>query len=92
MMVKVRAFARFREVIGDETVVEVPEGSTITGVLECLCDGNDEVQNLIFDADGAVRGYVILLKNRQRIPLSAAAEERVRDGDELVLFPPVAGG
>jgi molybdopterin synthase sulfur carrier subunit len=92
MMIRIRAFARFREVLGDELCIDVPEGSTVTEVLGLLCDGRDEVRTLLFDGDGALREYVILMKNRERIPLARASAANVGEGDELVLFPPVAGG
>jgi molybdopterin synthase sulfur carrier subunit len=92
MMVKIRAFARFREVLGDELIVDVPADSTVTEVLGTLCDGRDEVRTLLYEGDGTLRDYVILMKNRERIPLAEASAAKVGEGDELVLFPPVAGG
>ena len=43
-------------------------------------------------ADGALRDYVIVMRNGRRIEHDEAEATPVEDGDELAVFPPVAGG
>ncbi len=92
MMVRVRAFARFRELLGGDTEIEVPDGATVADVLQKSCSWSKEACMELFDASGMIRSHVILMRNRARLDRQAARETRVSEGDEIVVFPPVSGG
>jgi molybdopterin synthase catalytic subunit len=81
MLVRIRLFAILREKAGwRERELELSAGSSI----------EDAWQALILEtpALAASRGSVRFARNRNY----AAADERLSDGDELALIPPVAGG
>ena len=92
MLVKVRAFASFREILGREKELDVEEGSTIRDFLDQLAIDNTRFKDEAFDESGRLRDYVLLMKNRKRIDPDEDLLTKLKEGDELAIFPPVAGG
>jgi sulfur-carrier protein len=92
MLVKVRAFASFREILGRELEMEVDEGSTIRDFLDKLAIANRRFKDEAFDESGLLRDYVLLMRNRKRINSEEDLLMGLKDGDELAIFPPLAGG
>ena len=92
MKVKVRFFARFRELLGTDIIAEVAERTTLPDLIKQVAQKNIEGHNAIFDEHGHFREYVILMRNARRIDTADAAKNIVADGDDIAVFPPVAGG
>jgi molybdopterin synthase sulfur carrier subunit len=92
MKVKVRFFARFRELLGTELITEVAERTTLPDLIKQIAQKNIEGHNAIFDERGHFHEYVIVMRNGRRIDLADAEKNIVADGDDIALFPPVAGG
>lgn len=92
MTVKIRFFARFRELLGTDIITDVEAGTTFPALITTIAKKNPEGYAAIFDEKGAFREFVILMKNGRRIDIADAAETPVADGDDIAVFPPVAGG
>jgi molybdopterin synthase sulfur carrier subunit len=92
MFVTVRGFARFGELIGRERRVEVPSGTTLLGLLAILATVSPALDTELFDSNRRIRDYVILMRNRRRVENADAPAVELQDGDEVAVFPPVAGG
>ena len=92
MTVKIRFFARFRELLGTDIVTDVAPGTMFTSLITTLAQKNPTGYAAIFDEKGAFHEFVILMKNGKRIELTDAAKTPVVDGDDIAVFPPVAGG
>jgi molybdopterin synthase sulfur carrier subunit len=92
MKITVRAFARFREVVGDVTVLDLPEGSGLSGLLAALASRSDESRDLLFDDKGEIREHVIFMVNRKRVTRSSLEGIILAEGDEVAIYPPVTGG
>jgi len=92
MKVKVRFFAQFRELLGTEIIAEVAEPVTIAQLIHQVTHRNPEGYVAIFDEDGNLREYVILMQNARRVDTADASRSIVADGDDIAVFPPVAGG
>lgn len=81
MRIKVRLFASQRESLGRSSLdADVPEGSTAESVLVHLLAAHPSL--------AAPAGAIAFAVNQEH----AAADTRLREGDELALLPPVAGG
>lgn len=79
MQVKVRFFARYREMTGQgESAVEVEEGTTVAQLLKKLSLGFPELDN---------RHFLIAVNAEY-----ATLEQPLRHGDEVAIIPPVSGG
>jgi sulfur-carrier protein len=92
MTVKIRFFARFRELLGTDIVTEVAPGTMFTSLITTISQKNPAGYAAIFDDKGSFHDFVILMKNGKRIELTDAAKTPVVDGDEIAVFPPVAVG
>ena len=92
MTVKIRFFARFRELLGTDIMTDVVAGMMFTSLITTIAKKNPEGYDAIFDENGAFREFVILMKNGRRIDIADAEKTPVEDGDEIAVFPPVAGG
>ncbi len=81
MRITVRLFASQRELLGTSSLqADVPDPSTAGSALVLLADAHPALRSSI--------GSTAFAVNREH----ASPETPLRDGDELALLPPVAGG
>lgn len=92
MKVKVRFFARFRELLGTDIPAEPETGITLLSLVRDIAEKKKEGYDAIFDGQGNFHEFVIVMRNGKRVEHNDAASVRVTDGDEIAVFPPVAGG
>jgi molybdopterin synthase sulfur carrier subunit len=92
MLVKILSFAGFREILGKEREQEIKESATVQELLEVLAQVNARFKEAAFDESGELRDYVLLMINRKRIDPRQDLLRPLQEGDELAIFPPLAGG
>ncbi|OPY44398.1 MAG: Small archaeal modifier protein 1 [Methanosaeta sp. PtaU1.Bin016] len=92
MLVKVRAFASIREILGRELELDLRAGSTLRELLEGLASTNRRFKEAAFEESGQLRDWVQIMINRKMIDPLQALEAELHEGDEIAIFPPVAGG
>jgi molybdopterin synthase sulfur carrier subunit len=92
MKVKVIFFAPFRDLFNaEEGEFELNDAPSVQGLLDILCD-SEERHNKIFDDSGELRPHVRILKNGLYIKSLNGIQTELEDGDEVAIFPPIAGG
>jgi molybdopterin synthase sulfur carrier subunit len=93
MKIRFRAFASLREIIdaGEKTLV-LPQGETIKGLLENLCNTYPRLRAHLFDLPGQIKPYFIILKNGRNIVSLQQLDTVIDENDVIAIFPPVAGG
>jgi sulfur-carrier protein len=92
MTVKVRFFARFRELLGTDILAEPGSDTVLATLVRKIAEKNKEGYAAIFDEHGNFREFVIVMRNGKRIEIVDAGKTVIADGDEIAVFPPVAGG
>ncbi|MFB3763620.1 MAG: ubiquitin-like small modifier protein 1 [Methanotrichaceae archaeon] len=92
MKVHIRAFANFRDILGNDRDIEIQEGSTAGDLLQSLISSNRNLRAAIFDEAGNIREYIIIMKNRKNIEYLQGLNTALDEGDEVAILPPVAGG
>lgn len=81
MKIKLRFYSEFREITGKgEMEIEIVDGATIRDVMELLKEKYPEIREM-------ERITLFSLNHRY-----ARIDDKLKDGDELAIFPPVEGG
>jgi molybdopterin converting factor small subunit len=95
MKIRVTGYLTLRGEIGSQRDVETKQ-ATLRGFLQQLSlDFGDGVVPPVSDPDafrGANRRIVVLLNGRHSSHLPDGLDTELAEGDEVALFPPVAGG
>jgi molybdopterin converting factor subunit 1 len=81
MKVTVRFFAALRDRVGFDSIeLELEDGATVGSAIERIGRDHPDVHDY--------RGRMMTARNREYV----REDMRLRDGDEVALFPPVSGG
>jgi len=91
-MITLKPFGRFRDPLGLEKKVELPDGSTVSDLLENLASISSDLRDQIFDSSGHIREDVNVMVNGRHFLSIKGPETRLLEGDEVALFPAVVGG
>ena len=92
MRVRVRAFAKFREIAGEEACLDLNEGSTLRDLLKVITSSHPELEGDLFRSVGTVGEGITILRNRKGVDLSYLSKTILEEGDEVALLPPFSGG
>jgi MoaD family protein len=95
--VNVRGYLAFRDVMGGTPGRTVEAGSlTLRALLARLCSElDDEFARMVLDPaseTGIRREVAILVNGRHHTHLPGRLDTELADGDQVAIFPPVAGG
>lgn len=91
MTIKVSIPTALRQYANGKNTVELP-GSNVGQVLGQLAEGYPELRRHLFSDDGQVRNFVNVFVNDENIRDRENQDTDLREGDELVIVPAVAGG
>ncbi len=92
MIIKIKAFASFREILGREVCVELGDGSNVSDLICRLCEMKPDLRKAVFTESGEIKDYFIIMVNRRRLDIPSDLDIMLSDQDEIAIFPPVAGG
>lgn len=94
MKVEIRLFAGLRELAKQKVVAEdLPSGSSVADAVCRLGERfGPDIRKQVLDERGQLTGLLRILVNGQSIASLQGAETKLRDGDVVAIFPPVAGG
>ncbi|GGO00636.1 MULTISPECIES: ubiquitin-like small modifier protein 1 [Haloarcula] len=91
MEIELRFFANFRATVGQKILRrEFDDGADAGDVLRALGEEYPEME--LFESDDTLRQYLTILRNGRDIEHIEGLDTTLEDGDELSVFPPVAGG
>ena len=96
MKITIRSFLTMREVMGDQPALELEIGDlTLIELLNELADRfGDRFTQMVFDQAGkGLNAHVrILINGRHYSHIPQKLNTRLQAGDDVALFPPIAGG
>ncbi len=91
----VKAFATIREAIGEygKVLFEFQDKVTVMDLIKVLSNRFGEKFNVeVLDADGLPKKTVKIFVNGRDIEFLDGLSTILKDGDEVALIPPIAGG
>lgn len=88
--VKVTSFFTMKDLLGDGRITLAPDDCSVNAALQALSRKHGEkFTKQIFDTEtGQLKFYRVVVNNRQCLNLDAS----LKDGDEIQLYPAMAGG
>lgn len=96
MKVRIKPFLTMKEIMGGQSSIELEiEGGTIMSLLIGLGKQfGESFTKQVFDSEmKELSGNVLVLVNgRNHTNLPQGLHTAIQDGDELAIFPPMAGG
>ena len=92
--VTTRYYAFLRERVGrEEETLELPEGASVGDFLEKLAERHGEkLLGYVFDENKQLRSGFAVALNGENIRPEEIRDTRLKDGDVVVILPPIAGG
>jgi molybdopterin synthase sulfur carrier subunit len=93
MVIRVKGYLTFRKLVG-ERHIKVGEGGTARALLEQLeAEVGERFVVGGFDRRGGRQPHVpVLINGRHCTHLPNGLDTELRDGDQVDIFPPIAGG
>ena len=93
MKVAVTFYAYLREITGkkEKFVIDIGERATIAELLEELCS-ESKVRIALLDENLQLKSEITILKNGREIKFLDGPDTVLVPGDEISVFPMVAGG
>ncbi|MEA3313282.1 MAG: MoaD/ThiS family protein [Caldisericota bacterium] len=91
MIVKVKAFANLKEFFGGEMNIVIKEETVLKDLLSSTYLPPRAVE-AILDNTGNINPSMLILKNGRNIWASENLLTKLKDGDEVSIFPPLCGG
>jgi MoaD family protein len=92
LTVRVRYFNVLADYAGTKRAeVKVPAGTTVRAFLQHLADINPAAFRRALVREGSLSSYLRVFQN-EKLVAGEAFDTPLTDGDELMLFPAIAGG
>jgi molybdopterin synthase sulfur carrier subunit len=91
MKLKVKLFANFREVTKNKEVEVNVKGNTVKDVVSALIHDYPKLEPLMFTGE-EIKPYVNVLLNGKSVRDHGGFTSKVKEGDDIAVFPPVSGG
>ncbi|MGA9190066.1 MAG: ubiquitin-like small modifier protein 1 [Methanosarcina sp.] len=92
MKIRIRAFAQVKDILGADSFLEYPEGTSVRELLDSLRQRAGESEDQLFSRNGDLHSHLVLMINGTRIYKDDIESLTLSEGDEIALFPPVSGG
>lgn len=93
--VKLHTISALKKIVGQrELEISLPQGSTLEALLSCMVKTwGKRLSDYMFQPGSTLPfPYIRLMINGQDIEFLSGIETLLRDGDEVLIIPPVAGG
>jgi len=89
-LIRVKFLTMLRNIVGENTVeTEIESKETVSGLVESLCQRyGEKFSEAVLNEDGNLKEYVKVILNGKEV----GSEARLKDGDTVLIFVPVAGG
>jgi MoaD family protein len=90
----IRFLAHAKEAMNKEsTELSISDGETIEQVLDSLTERfGDPLQKVFFKKDGSISENLVIFVNGRNVLTEKSLKTLVKNGDQVLIFTPIAGG
>ncbi len=93
MNVRVRFYGMVYDEVGTrEWEIELVEDSTVNVLLSIIVERHPSLSGLVFDEEGVFREYLEIAVNHKYIVGLDGLETMLKEGDVVLIMPPIGGG
>ncbi len=94
MEVELRYYAMVRDAAGKRAeTLSLHEGATVKGLIDRLVVlYGEQLRGYLYGDDGRILDYLLFSVNEQDIRILDGYETVLRDGDRVLVMPPIGGG
>lgn len=93
MILQLKYTAQLRTVLKrPEESIELPDGGSLEDLLKRLSVQNPGAKSHLLNATGQVNPCLLLVVNNACVAAADVPSLRLKDGDVVMLLPPIAGG
>ncbi len=95
MIVNIKGYLTLSQLVGVRKVDLLDSDQTVRQLLAALANeiGEDFASQVRYDTSGQLEGNLVVLVNgRHCNHLPEGIDNPLKDGDEVAIFPPIAGG
>jgi molybdopterin synthase sulfur carrier subunit len=92
MKIRIKTFAQIKDILGADSFLEYPDGTSMRNLLNSLRQKAGESADQLFSREGELHSNLVLMMNGTRIYKEDIESITLSEGDEIVLFFPVSGG
>ena len=92
MNIRVKLLKPFSDAVGKGQLDLEFEGGTIEDLVRVLCDKYPKLEKEVYSDNGEITEYLAVFVNDKPAHTLDDVRTKLKDGDELLFFFPVAGG
>ena len=94
MVIQVKGYLTFRKLVPERRMEFPEQGASLRSLLAALVEEIGEpFQAMVFDESGGLqRSLAVLINGQHYTHLPAGLDTPLQDGDQVAIFPPIAGG
>jgi MoaD family protein len=92
MKLKLKLLMPFKDVVGQESLMLDIQGTTLQNLLEDLLSQYPKLKEKMLDSNGNIDSFVNIFVNDKPTFSNQESEIELNEGDEILIFPAIAGG
>ena len=90
MKIRIKTFAQIKDILGADSFLEYPDGTSMRELLISLRKKTGESEDQLFSSEGELHSHLVLMMTGRRIYKEDIESITLSEGDEIVLFYPVS--
>ena len=92
MKLKLKLLMPFKDVVGQESLMLDIQGTTLQNLLDDLLSQYPKLKEKMLGSNGNIDSFVNIFVNDKPTFSNQESQIELKEGDEILIFPAIAGG